>query len=106
MSAEQAWDRPGNYIANRTIIRYIKGATMDFSTKTFDAKNTIAQAKSGCVAVAVYENKALSKEAAALDRKGEISAAVKSGDISGKPGTTLLLRQLNGTAADRILLVG
>lgn len=79
---------------------------MDFSIKTFDAKNTIAQMKSGCVAVAVFENKKLSKEAVALDRKGDISAAVMSGDISGKPGSTLLMRDAGGVAADRILLVG
>src|SRR3569832_1737074 len=76
---------------------------MDFSIKTFDAKNSIAQAKSGCIAVAVFEDKKLSQEALALDKKGEISAALKSGDISGKPGTTLLMRDVPGVAADRVL---
>ena len=33
---------------------------MDFSIKAFDTKNPIAAAKSGCVAVAVFENKGLS----------------------------------------------
>jgi len=79
---------------------------MDFSIKTFDAKNSIAQAKSGCIAVAVFEDKKLSQEALALDKKGEISAALKSGDISGKPGTTLLMRDVPGVAADRVLLIG
>nr|WP_314539669.1 leucyl aminopeptidase [uncultured Massilia sp.] len=79
---------------------------MDFSIKAFDTKNTLAAAKSGCVAVAVYENKKLSEAAKALDASGAIAAAVKSGDISGKPGSTLLLRGVAGVAAARVLLVG
>ncbi|WP_374586332.1 leucyl aminopeptidase, partial [Pseudoduganella sp.] len=79
---------------------------MDFSIKAFDAKNTIASAKSGCVVVGVFENKKLSKAAKALDSAGEITAALKSGDITGKAGTTLLLRGLKGAAAERVLLVG
>jgi leucyl aminopeptidase len=79
---------------------------MDFSIKAFDTKNTLAAAKSGCVAVAVYENKKLSEAARALDGSGAISAAVKSGDISGKPGSTLLLRAIDGVTAARVLLVG
>ena len=79
---------------------------MDFSIKAFDTKNTLAAAKSGCVAVAVFENKKLSEAAKALDASGEITAALKSGDITGKAGSTLLLRGLAGTAAARVLLVG
>ncbi|MES2741073.1 MAG: leucyl aminopeptidase [Pseudomonadota bacterium] len=79
---------------------------MDFSIKAFDTKNTITSVKTGCVAVAVFENKKLSQAAKALDSAGEITAALKSGDISGKPGSTLLLRGALGAAAARILLVG
>jgi len=79
---------------------------MDFSIKTFDAKNTIASIKTGCIAVGVFDNKKLSQAARALDHKGELSAAVKSGDISGKPGSTLLVRHIAGIAAERVLLVG
>ena len=79
---------------------------MDFSIKAFDTKNTLAAAKSGCVAVAVFENKKLSEAAKALDLNGDIGAAVKSGDISGKPGSTLLLRGVGGVTAARVLLVG
>jgi hypothetical protein len=61
---------------------------MDFSIKAFDTKNTLAAAKSGCVAVAVFENKKLSAAAKALDQNGDITAALKSGDITGKPGST------------------
>ncbi|UGQ47694.1 leucyl aminopeptidase [Massilia endophytica] len=79
---------------------------MDFSIKAFDAKNAIASAKTGCVAVAVFENKKLSQAAKALDTNGDITAALKSGDITGKAGSTLLLRGLKGVSAERVLLVG
>ena len=79
---------------------------MDFSIKSLDAKNTITAIKTGCIVVGVYENKKLSPAAQALDSKGEISAAVKSGDISGKAGSTLLVRKPDGVAAERVLLVG
>src|SRR5688500_8531924 len=79
---------------------------MDFSIKTFDSKNTIAQFKTGCMAVGIFESGKLSRAAQDLDSQGEISAAVKSGDISGKPGTTLLMRRISGATAERILLIG
>ena len=79
---------------------------MDFSIKAFDTKNTLAAAKTGCVAVAVFENKKLSQAAKALDQTGEITAALKSGDITGKAGSTLLLRGVAGVTATRVLLVG
>lgn len=79
---------------------------MDFSIKSFDAKNTIASGKAGVIAVGVFENKKLSGAARELDAKGALSAALKSGDISGKAGSTLLLRQPDGVAAERVLLVG
>ncbi|WP_151446075.1 leucyl aminopeptidase [Lacisediminimonas profundi] len=78
---------------------------MDFSIKTFDGKNAIAQLKGGCIAVGIFEDRKLSEHALALDLDHVISNAVKSGDITGKAGTTLLLRNTGGRA-DRILLVG
>jgi leucyl aminopeptidase len=79
---------------------------MDFSIKTFDAKTSIAGIKTGCIAVGVFENRKLSDAARELDRNGAITAAVKSGDISGKAGSTLLLRNIDGAVAERVLLVG
>ena len=78
---------------------------MDFSTKAFNTKTAIAQHKTGCAVVAVFENGKLSAQAKALDDKGFISAAIKGGDISGKAGSTLLL-QRPGAAIQRVLLVG
>ncbi len=79
---------------------------MDFSIKAFDTKNAAAAAKTGCIAVAVFDNKKLSQVAKDLDKGGEIAAALKSGDITGKAGSTLLLRGVSGAAAARVLLVG
>ncbi|HEY0846700.1 MAG TPA: leucyl aminopeptidase [Noviherbaspirillum sp.] len=79
---------------------------MDFSIKPIDAKTGLAGVKTGCIAVGVFEDKKLSQAARELDRKGAISAALKSGDITGKPGSTLLLRGIDGVTAERVLLVG
>ena len=82
---------------------------MDFSIKTIDAKSasTAHKAiKAGCIVVGVFENKKLSAAAAGLDKAGEIAAALKSGDITGKAGTSLLLRKVADVAAERVLLVG
>lgn len=78
---------------------------MDFSIKSFDAKNPAGAQKTGCLVVGVFEDGKLSATARQADRKGDLSAAIKSGDITGKPGSTLLLRGNDGPAA-RILLVG
>ena len=78
---------------------------MDFSIKAFNTKNVIAEHKSSCIAVGVYEGGKLSAAAKALDLKGSLTAAVKSGDITGKAGTTLLVHRSSGPAK-RVLLVG
>lgn len=78
---------------------------MDFSIKAYNTINAISQQKTACVVVGVFDNGKLSSEARALDDKGSLTAAVKSGDITGKPGSTLLLHRPSGTA-QRVLLVG
>ena len=82
---------------------------MDFSIKTYDAKSasTAHKAiKTACIVVGVFENKKLSVAAAGLDKQGAIAAALKSADISGKIGSSLLLRNIAEIAAERVLLVG
>jgi leucyl aminopeptidase len=79
---------------------------MDFSIKTIEAKTGASVLKTGCLVVGVFEDKKLSPAAKELDRNGAISAALKSGDITGKAGSTLLLRGLQGVAAERVLLIG
>jgi leucyl aminopeptidase len=79
---------------------------MDFSIKTFDARTTPTQAKTGLIVAGVFENRGMSSVASALDAQGAISAALKSGDISGKAGSSLLLRGVEGVNAERVLLLG
>jgi leucyl aminopeptidase len=64
--------------------------------------------RAGCVIVGVFEPRKLTPAGAALDRatRGQLSAALKRGDMEGKPGTTLMLHQLPRVAAARVLLVG
>src|SRR4029077_17997425 len=56
----------------------------------------------------VFEKRKLTGPAASLDHaaKGYLTAVVKSGDMDGKAGTTLLLQKVPGVAAERVLLVG
>jgi len=79
---------------------------MDFSIKTLDAKTSVTAVKTGTLVVGVFENRKLTPAAQALDKMGAIANALKSGDITGKPGSTLLLRGVTGVAAERVLLVG
>lgn len=83
---------------------------MDFSIKPLDAKTTFSSAlttlKTACLVVGIFEDRGFSKEAQALDAHGAISAALKSGDLSCKAGSTLLLHRNEGLNAERILLVG
>ena len=77
---------------------------MEFSTKSL----TPGSAKSGCVIVGVFESRQLTAPALALDRacKGALAQVMKSGDMDGRAGTTLLLQRLPGVACERVLLVG
>jgi leucyl aminopeptidase len=79
---------------------------VDFSIKTFEEKSDLTQSKTACLVVGVYENKKLTLEAQALNIKGAIDAVLKSGDITGKVGSTLVLRHVPQIAAERVVLVG
>lgn len=71
-----------------------------------EGESALAERRTSCIAVGVYEDGNLSREAEMLDSGGTIGAAVASKDISGKPGSSLLLRNVPGIAAERVLLVG
>lgn len=77
---------------------------MEFSIKSTSPEKLRAD----CLLVGVYEGHKLTALAKVLDGLSDkaISAALKSGDCEGKPGSTLLLRQLPGMTAQRVLLVG
>lgn len=79
---------------------------MDFSTKTLDARNAIATIRTGCLVVGVFEDGTLSTVARALAKDKQVIEALKSGDITGKPGSSLLLRNVAAITAERLLLVG
>jgi leucyl aminopeptidase len=61
-----------------------------------------------CIAVAIFADGKLSKAAESADSatSGAVARAVARGDIEGKAGQTLMLHDLNGLSAPRLLLVG
>ncbi len=77
---------------------------MEFSIK----QGSPEKLKSGCVVVGVFDGGKLSKAAQALDKAAQhaLSDVIARGDINGKGATTLLLHNITGVAAERVLLVG
>ena len=82
---------------------------MEFSTKALDwAKAGALAAKSDCLVIGLFESQTLAGAAQALDvaTKGLVARLVKLGDFEGKRGTSLLLHEVAGVGAARVLLVG
>jgi leucyl aminopeptidase len=77
---------------------------VEFSIKGGD----VAKLKTGCIMVGLFDSKKLSAAAKAVDTaaKGALTNAAASGDVSGKIGSSLLLHNVPGVAADRVLLIG
>ena len=77
---------------------------MEFSIKTGSPEKQ----HSACVVVGVFEEGILDAAATRLDKASNkrISALIARGDLSGKPGSSLLLHDLPGTVCERVLLVG
>ena len=77
---------------------------MDYTIKN----GTPEKQRSNCLVVGIYESRRLSTTAKAIDTvsKKYLSNLLKLGDIDGKIGQSLLLHNVVGTAADRVLLVG
>ena len=77
---------------------------MEFSIK----QSSPEKQRSGCVVVGVYESGKLSPAAQALDKVAahQLSGLVARGDMDGKAGSTLMLHNIAGIAAERVLLVG
>jgi leucyl aminopeptidase len=75
---------------------------VEFSIKTLSPET----AKTGCVVLGVHQAGELTAAARRVDQaaKGALKKALR--DISGKTGSTLLLRALPGVAAERVLLIG
>ncbi|UDG82116.1 leucyl aminopeptidase [Candidatus Vallotia cooleyia] len=85
---------------------------MDFSTEACDwnkaADSTLLDAKSDCIVVGVFDAQTLFGAAKRLDSitNGLVRRLVKSGDLGRKTGATLMLHEVDGVGASRVLLVG
>jgi leucyl aminopeptidase len=75
---------------------------VEFSIKTLSPET----AKVGCVVVGVYEGGELTAAARRVDQASGGALKKALHDMSGKTGSTLLLRALPGVSAERVLLVG
>jgi len=77
---------------------------MEFSIKSGHPEKQ----RTACVVVGVYEPRRLSDVAQKIDEisQGHLSFILRRGDLEGKIGQTLLLHNVPGTLADRVLLVG
>ncbi|WP_297529371.1 leucyl aminopeptidase [Thiohalobacter sp.] len=64
--------------------------------------------RSACLVLGVFENRRLSAPARSVDKAshGFIGGVLRRGDLPGQPGQTLLLHNVPGVLADRVLLVG
>jgi leucyl aminopeptidase len=77
---------------------------MEFSIKSGSPEKQ----RAGCVVVGVFEGRKLSASCQAIDgaSRNGVSEVLRKGDLEGGLGKTLLLHNLPGVPADRILLVG
>jgi len=77
---------------------------MDFRLSSGD----VAQQRTGCIVVGVYQGRQLSPTALELDiaSGGAISGVINRGDLEDLLGATLLLHGLPNLTAERVLLVG
>jgi leucyl aminopeptidase len=77
---------------------------MEFSIKSGSPEKQ----RSGCVVVGVFEGRKLSASCQAIDAASNsaVTEVLRKGDLEGGLGKTLLLHNLPGVPADRILLVG
>src|ERR1044072_485627 len=88
---------------NKTVSRR-RGIAMEFTIK----RGSTEKERRAWVVVGVFDNRKLSLSAELIDRasNGYISEIIRRGDMEGKLGATLLLHNVRGTLADRVLLVG
>lgn len=77
---------------------------MDFNIKSGNPEKQ----RTACVIVGIFQSRRLSPAAKAIDAAGKkyISNLVRRGDIDGDKGQKLLLHNVPGMIADRVLLIG
>jgi leucyl aminopeptidase len=74
----------------------------------FVSTSSPARQRTDCAIVGVFDKGALTAAASELDQRlgGRLARLAKSGDLRGKLGDTLLLADLQGSPAQRVLVVG
>jgi leucyl aminopeptidase len=77
---------------------------MEFTVKSANPEKQ----RTACLIIAVSQPRKLSKSGEMVDKasKGFLSTIIRGGDMDGRSGQTLLLHNVPGTQADRVLLVG
>ncbi len=77
---------------------------MEFKIKTGD----LAKHKTPCLVLGVFDKRKLGGAAETVDQAsaGRLSELLRMGDLDGETGRTLMLYELPGVAAERVLLVG
>lgn len=77
---------------------------MKYGTRTGNA----AKARTQCSMVGIFDDGSLTESAKVIDKasRGYLKKIIKRGDISGKAGQTLMLHDVPGVSATRVLLVG
>ncbi|HHF5732799.1 TPA: leucyl aminopeptidase [Haemophilus influenzae] len=74
----------------------------------YQAKNTALSQTTDCIVLGVYENNEFSKSFNEIDQLTQdyLNDLVKSGELTGKLAQIVLLRDLQGLSAKRVLIVG
>jgi leucyl aminopeptidase len=77
---------------------------MEYQLKTGD----LSKLRSPCLILGIFDKRGLSVPAQAIDSasSGFLSGVMKRGDMEGKQGQTLMLYDIPGISAERVLLVG
>ena len=77
---------------------------MEFSVKS----GSVEKQRTGCVVAGLFEKRRMSSAAQRLDTasSGMLGTIIRRGDLDGKSGQSLLLHNVPGTLADRVLLIG
>lgn len=77
---------------------------MEFNVKSGSPEKQ----RSACLVAGVHESRKLTPAAQAVDNAGEgyLTNLLRKGDMDGKIGQSLLLHNVPGSAADRLLLIG
>lgn len=98
---------------NPSIIRPQQAADKSPRAKERAVKFTIKSGnpekqRTACLVVGIFEPRKLTDAAKAMDKlaEGYITSILRSGDMEGKTGKTLMLHNVPNTQCERILLVG